>query len=401
MIIGDRSAIGSARWKNAVYDPSGHGDSDEFVDSDIPYVVLDTSSPFEGKLPSSRIVVGRVPSDPESGFDEACKYMHNTARFAGKATVADSFALSALEWERVSRINFNPTAPDLYTCPPCSFVKRDNLRLLPNYSSHNLYCFNLHGSSTHDYWVSGDGNPAYFPSQLPSNGSLGYVLGTEACYGAKPVIRKDSANQSVLVSALTNRCLGYIGSTQIAYGIPDSALEHGASPFGADILIGKFVEYVALGSCIGDAYIEALGDLVNSARKGQTCSEEIKTLATFALYGDPSTSLIGKTQKTLKSAPDAPKPTERRSALHIDMPDVRRAVNESLTRVSEKIAAVAQNYIDTYHRYFSDSTPKYYSVSGYDGYKATYSKRADGDGVRILNVYMSRDGKIDKVCVSK
>ena len=83
------------------------------------------------------------------------------------------------------------------------------------------------------------------------------------------------------------------------------------------------------------------------------------------------------------------------------MPDVRRAVNESLTRVSEKIAAVAQNYIDTYHRYFSDSAPKYYSVSGYDGYKATYSKRADGDGVRILNVYMSRDGKIDKVCVSK
>lgn len=396
MIIGDRTVIGSSKWKNALYDPNGYGDSDKFVDSDVAYSTLDVKSPFEGGSMRTRLAVGRIPAMAESGFDEACRYMMNAIQYGASAPQAQSLALSAREWKLVSQCNFGHLSPDFYTCPGSSFVRGSNLSIIPNNGYHNLLCFNLHGGPTHDYWVSGDGSAAFSPDCLPTNDDVGYMLGTEACYGAKPMIRAGSDAQSVLVTAIKNRCLAYVGSTQIAYGIPDDAYERGYQPFAADVLIGEFSKQVAQGNPAGEAYVLALDALVYNENNQGGDAECIKTFCSFGLYGDPAVRLCGGNGKAAQAKSFA----KSDFGLHLCLPDVRKAVHLSLTKVSAQIAKVVDDYVCSCQSHFEKVEPRYYSVSGYEGYKASYAK-SDDNGVRILNVYLSKSGSIDRVYISK
>jgi len=389
MIIGDRSAIESAEWENGLYDPSGRGDEDKYVNSDIPYITLDTRSPFDGTICAPKMAVGRIPADPSKGFVEACRYMENVMRFAEKEQKTDSLVLTDIEWVDVSHRNFDHLDPDFYSCPSSSFLPVDGLELIDNGAKHDLLCFNLHGCGQHDYWVNGKGIPAYSPRCLPARTDHGYIIATEACYGAKPVIRA-SGEQSTLITALGNRCLGFVGSTQIAYGIPDSGLLMGGEPLGADILVGRFSKYTAQNYRLGDAYMMALKDIISPQMGG----EDIKTIISFALYGDPTVYM------NCRATPSNVSKGTTVGGLHLAMPDVRAAVRLSLTKVSEMIANIVSDYVTTYHSYFSDITPKYYTTSDKSSYKASYAK-ASNNGIDLLNIYFDRNGKIGKVYVSR
>ena len=391
LILGDRSCIGSAKWENLLNDPDG--DSDAFVDSDLPYVALNAESPFEGGSRAFCLDVGRIPSVAKNGFREACAYLKNAMNYE-ECTYSSSFALSAKEWETVSRVNFRNASPEFYTCPPFTLVeemRQYQFDVLPNDNRHNLLCFNLHGSPTHHYWLSGDGTLAYSPKCLPNGNDIGYVLCTEACYGAKPIISEDG-DQSILISALAGHCLGFVGSTQIAYGLPDVALLHGGSPCCADILIGEFATRVANGDSLGDAYMRALSAMTEnrSTLKG----EEIKTIASFGLYGDPSLRLIrGGNRKSAASQ------TESKS-FHIPMPDVRRAVYTKLVAVSHQLSEIMNEAIAKFYNGMENVTPRYYAVSGYDGYKAACKKETSHTS-DVLSIYFDKNGNIEEVYVSK
>ena len=394
LIIGDRNSVDSIKWKNPIYSDDENGDSDRIVDSDLPYTTLDTTSPFESGPQVFKLSVGRIPSSAGNGFPEAITYLKNAMEYNCRGVSLDPFALSAIEWAKVSRANFDDITPELYSCPPSSFVERMrqyNLNILPRDETFNLYCFNLHGGPTHHYWLSGDGHLAYSPECLPNHENVKYVMCTESCYGAKPVIVAGDG-QSTLMTALANRCLGFVGSTQIAYGITDYWYEKGYQPMGADVLIGNFASGVGFGMSLGEAYMEALSETV--AGRTSMNAEDIKTLASFALYGDPSLHLLEDDCYKSKSRPASKK------SFHIPMPDVRKAVNMKLTTVSSKISAKVSDYIAKSYKDSSNIVTKYYAVSGYDGYKAT-SKQINGHTTGILSIYVSKNGDVDSVYVSK
>ena len=399
LIIGDRRCIASVKWKNGIYSQEEGGDWDKYVDSDLPYITLDTDSPFEGGSLSFHIAAGRIPSAAHNGFPEACIYLENVMDHNAGKTLVDSFVLSAQEWEKVSQNNFGGVHPAIYACPPTSLVeemRQYGLNILPGNASHNLLCFNLHGSTTSHYWYSGSGHIAYSPECLPLNGNVKYVLATEACYGAKPVL-EEGQQQSVLISAIKNRCLGFVGSTQIAYGISDVGYQLGARPSCADVLVGRFANNAAAGYTLGESYMKGLSAITvayDGQGKKEIKGEEIKTVASFALYGDPSVHFVqGNCMKSSRMSVSG-------KFFHIPMPDVRRAVSMRLTKVSSQLSEMIGRYVTENYGDLADSKIVYYKVDGYNGYKAI-CQRTNQFIKGVLSIYFTPNGTVEQVYVSK
>ena len=406
LILGDRDAIKSIKWKNPLHDPAApYSDSDAYVDSDLPYLTLETVSPFENIDQSIRICVGRVPTTAASAFSEACVYLENVMRY-GSWGSCDPFVLSAEEWENVSRLIFEPIKAPVAACPPNTFVEELNqprLRHLSRGHSHQLLCFNLHGMSKQNYWLSGDGSVGYSPLSLPANPNLGYVICTQACYGAKPFFTNGNV-QSILITALANRCLGFLGSSQIAYGITDRGLSGGAKLFCSDVVARDFSSGVVRGRTLGQSHARAIGALLEGGKAPR--GESIKTLTTFALYGDPAFSAFHRENERAgaKGVDECLGEETRaeRGGIHIRMPDVRAAVQMQLTRVSERIAKVMDDYVASVHSRFVGSDARYYKLGTGDTYRAVYARDGgEKEFSEILSIYFDKDGQIECEFISK
>ena len=404
MIVGDRDTIPSIKWSNPLHIPGDErGDADQYIDSDLPYVILDTRSPFENNSFKFKLEVGRIPSVAKTGFPEVQKYFNNTILCAPSAPIKP-IVLTAIEWAQTSQVSYSINK-ELFTCPDYSFVPHPNLHLLDNNDDNNLLCFNLHGLpdgwgamygcpvSFDDFWISGDGNVAYSPDYLPLNDKIPYVISTEACYGAKPFIRNTN-HQSVLMTALQNRCIGYLGSTQIAYGTVDESL-HQLPPYGADVLSGKFSLYVSQGDTIGSAYFKALTSTIGFNSGDFTTNHDIKTISSFALYGDPTVALAINNFSHTKSFS-----SELETYINVSMSNIRRAVKLKITELSDYITERVDAYIRENFAWYSDVTPICYKLKDYGGYNVTYSKK-DSNMARILSMYLDADGNVQKVYASK
>lgn len=399
-IVGDRDAVESISWNNPLHhSPSLNRDSDKTVDSDLPYVTLSTESPFNSVTFPYTLRVGRLPAQAKSGFEQAVEYFENTS-----AVVHDNVAkyaphplvLCAEEWQKCSHSIFYPNSDELYPCGPYTYISQSKMQILSNRTPHNLYCFNLHGSPTMDYWVNGDGCAAYSPQALPHR--HGYVIGTEACYGAKPVIRK-TTEQSILITALQNGCLGYLGSTQIAFGITDDFFSPGYQFSNADAMVGGFTKYVSEGYSLGESYVKSVKDILNSAKSNKLRGEECKTLASFALYGDPS--LICFEYFSCYSASKSYEPKANQdTSIHIAMPDIITAVEAKITKVNQEISDTIDNFVRKTCPFFSDTKPAYFRLDGDNGYTVSYSKKQN-NLTKIMNIYFDDSGNITDVFVTK
>ncbi len=395
MIIGDRNSVPSVKWENPL------DDFDDFVDSDLCYFTLDIESPFK-KIPERFYACpARIPASLQTGFSQACDYFDNVMNNRNLEIDVKAVTLSAREWINVSMLNFEFACNDIYACPPNSFLQNENVSSIANKEDYNLLCFNLHGSQSFDYWVSGDGTPGYSPDCLPS-GYNEYIICTEACYGAKPIIR-NNGNQSTLVAALQNGCIAFCGSTQIAYGTPDSALCIGEKPSAADILVGSFAKFVYARMTTGAAYLQAVYNLLNDSKFVH--AEDIKTLASFALYGDPSLCLAQNVgEKTEKNEMGAIKNSEalsgRRRLRFATFPNVRLMINRRIFDVSTKIQNTISGCLNAHFKEFINISPDYYELSEGRGYKATFKKKNKTIG-NCLNIYVDSHGSICKIYISK
>lgn len=402
LIVGDRNCINSANWKNGVY--SGpYGDSDQYVDSDIPYATLSSTSLFNGGSFDFLIKVGRIPTSSENGFSEAMTYFESVKPSIAIKNVR-TVALGAVEWSGRTEGNFKNSDADIYECPSYSYIdpaklekdklsaidscglRVDTLNPIPHQSAYDLYCFNLHGGPQIDYWVSGSHHLAFSPEVLPDIKNRGYVIATEACYGAKPVIRKGS--QSILVSALGKNCWGFLGSTQIAYGTATAN-----QPIrNADAMIGKFAEYVSDGYNIGSSYMKALLFMTGKEGGGCTTPEDVKTVTTFALYGDPTVALTKTTRgKTV---------VKDELSTTVILPDISRFVELKLNVVSEEIQKRFYHIIYNQHGEFKDLPIIVYKCGSNGTYRATCSKTDNGI-TKILIMYINEKDGTEIVYISK
>ena len=402
LIVGDYSVIPCAEWDNEC------GDSDETVLSDLAYVTLDTDSPWEGGVYvfDGLTQVGRIPTCAKSNFDEARIYFDNTAGFKPYKS-AKAFAYSALEWEKTSRVEFTPVSPDLITSPkytsdPATALKRGYTTIKSIDDKYNLLCFNLHGSDASHAWYGQDDRiyPEAVRKSLFPTKTDGYVICTEACYGARPIINVGK-EYSIVNYTLTNKCIAFVGSTKIAYGQANGAMS------AADIIAGTFTDSVAKGITVGQAFLLSLDKLLD----GSMSEVAIKTLAEFALYGDPSVTLVeNKGAKTYSSAKNLSKSTKKKDSsrafklVSLDggsgMSNYSTADHAKAQMVAYSVRVNGQNYMATNFSAMAGIEPKVFKLLGGKGYRAIYSKVEDGIKT-VVRVHTDENGNVDAVYTSK
>ena len=395
MIIGDRNCVGSIKWHNSV-----ERDHDEYVDSDLPYASLDLTSPFEGGSRVIQISVGRIPSSAKNGFAEAISYLNNAMSYDSRGVELDAFAFSKKKSEKCSEMIFSRIHPDFFVSPPFTFLDVDDkgsspYTLLSPRNTYNLLCLNMHGSSKNDNLSNDDGyKEVYSPQCLPKGNDVKYVMCATTCYGAKPVIRHGN-NQSILVTALTNGCLGFVGSTQVVWGRWDRAIEEGFSPYAGYVVVGEFANGVGSGLSLGESYMDAISKTAVYEQDSNTPDHcGIKAIASFALYGDPSLHLIGRNEFSKSSSYDV-----SQKSFHIPISSVKKTTNTKLTAVKNEIEEIVSEILSEIYGDLTGVTIDYYRESGYDGYKIIANKSVEY-GTSAAIIYIDKNEKVENVLVS-
>lgn len=409
LIIGDSSVIPSIVWDNE------SPDDDANVPSDLPYITLDTESPWSGKRYDFDDItqVGRIPASAKNGFKHAVSYLENTVTHRVQEEPT-AFAYSAIVWEKTSRTAFLPLGAELVTSPKyTSDPDRvpNGLQLLdPLGSRYNLLCFNLHGSdASHAWYGEWQGNyPEAFNKSLLPDGDRSYVICTEACYGARPKVNA-RGEQGIVVNALSNGCLAFVGSSRIAYGMSDGRMSC------ADVIANTFTKGVTAGMTVGAAFLKAL----SAVGRGDMDEIDIKTLAEFALYGDPCEVLVRTQQKksangmrklsiskpardesraiTLLSCSDSGITPKNGGFTLMSFDENERA---KIQTMSHSIRETGKAFVLSNFSEMKEVEPTVYKVMGKAGYRAVYSKQ-QGPVKTVVNMHLDDLGHVQKIYTSK
>ena len=270
----------------------------------------------------------------------------------------------------------------------------------------NLLCFNLHGSDATHVWYGQqdkDYPEAVRKSILPTN-TNGYVICTEACYGARPTVNVGK-EYSMVNYALSNKCVAFVGSTRIAYGQANGGMS------AADIVACNFTSLVSKGYTVGEAFLSALG-AVYSVDMNEVA---IKTLCEFALYGDPSVVLVDSgAPKTYSSARNLSKSTPKRDSSRAfklvpcdgsaggfgGMSNYSTADHAKAQMMAYSVRQSGQKYMATNFSAMSGVEPKVFKLLGGNGYRAIYSKVESGIKT-VVRVHTDENGNVDTVYTSK
>ena len=405
MIVGDHSVIPCIKWKAVP------GVGDKFIPSDLPYITLDTDSPWDGTEYSfdNLTQVGRVPTCAETNFEEAVVYFDNTAAFKPYQKTT-SFAYSSLSWVKTSINEFKALNPVMITSPEhtsdLATSRMPGFVLFKGIEDrYNFLCFDVHGAETTQTWYGDINDRAFkaFESGLLPKNTQGYVLCSVACYGAKPNIRPGKT-PSILVDALAKKCIAFVGSTMSAWGGVDGYMSC------ANILMARFTECVPKGMTVGKAFLESLDALY----EGNVNEKTIKTVAEFALYGDPSVRLVEvSTMKTFSTFGGLGISRPRKNpnkAFNIvsfdgdgDGATIRNFSTSEYNRMQNIANAIrnrGNNYVMSNFSTMSGVEPQIYKVVGREGYRAVYS-RSSGDLDIMVCVHTDDNGNIQETFVSK
>lgn len=410
LIVGDRTVVPSIEWENET------ADRDETVLSDLPYITNELESPWdENDFDFEDITaVGRIPTKAETGFAEAIKYFSNTMKYKPYDSVK-SFVYTARQWVVTSKQEFAHLSPYMICSPEYISEKEQQRRQGVKFISgigdgYNLLCFNLHGSDGTHYWYGQDGG--WLPIAMDGNvltyqRKSPFFVCTEACYGARPIVTPGKA--SIVVHALTNNCIAFVGSSRIAYGMPDGGM------CAADVIANKYTQCLLKGYTCGEAFLNALDAVYND---GDMDEVDIKTLAEFALYGDPSARLVkGKSNKIIKNVKK--KPTIRQKSakksfalMSCDSFGFVGRSNKSagsglsemekmqIRKMASNIKLIGKNALKSANAPISEVEPKVYKVVGSAGYRAIYTEET-GNIQTVVRLHLDDDGNVEKMYTSK
>ncbi|MBO4633263.1 MAG: zinc ribbon domain-containing protein [Lentisphaeria bacterium] len=388
-LLGDQSVMAVGEWENQT------GDSDEEVFGDLPYLLLDDTSPWDGQdfRFKDSLRVGRLPNGADDGFNSFRQYLEYAAVNIGKTAPLSPYGLSALVWEPESQAEFSHISKENVDTSPDFTIDDPNC----GYQNANLLYFNLHGSEQNACWYGQDGKdypPAFSPQLLCEVLAPNYI-GVEACYGAQYGNDLET-DESILLTALHCGCISFLGSSKIAYGTSE--------PEGtcADIIIGEYIRGIAAGKCSGDAFAAGLQKLVETSDLDDS---DCKTIAEFSLYGDPSACTgknpnISTAKSLMKGFCGVPK------GLHIPMPDIRRATRLALVDVNAKISAMIddfakKNYLSKYGGEESfQVTSKTFRLPTLGLNQKIYSVKSSSAN-HFVKVYFDDNGSVKKSCCSK
>lgn len=288
MILGAIDVIPHQDLKNPMYSPLD--DPDKMAFGDLPYACEAKYSKRPQDFFGPTRVVGRLP-DITGAKDP--QYLIDLLNFAEKYKNIDASSyrsycgISAEIWENSSLLsvtNIFGNGSGLKTVPP----SRD--KWPPPFLGRLAHFINCHGAP-HDSRFFGQ--PASGTQDFPVALDAGYLnhkvaegttVAAECCYGGQlfdPAL--NNGQWGICYTYLANKCYGFFGSTTIAYG---PAYGNDA----ADLLCQYFLRSVFRGSSIGRAALEARQEFVH--RASMSDPDNVKTIAQFNLYADPSLTPI-------------------------------------------------------------------------------------------------------------
>jgi hypothetical protein len=302
MILGSSDVIPHQDLKNPLYTGPNGDDPDEFAYGDLPYACEAPYSQQPEDFVGATRVVGRLP-DITGGNDPSylVKLLNVAAGYkpADQKTFMSSFDVTAQIWEESSRLSVTKTfgdAKNLQDVPP------SNYKWKPSQLSRLAHFFNCHGAaqSPQFYGQPTSGAASYPPAMdaayVDGKISEGTVVAAECCYGGQLYALSQLVTQIGLCNTyLANKCYGFFASTTIAYGPPKGNGQ-------ADYICQYFLEGVAAGASLGRAALQARQQFVKTASPPDP--SDIKTIAQFNLYGDPSVTPVAVTKADMHPAPE-------------------------------------------------------------------------------------------------
>lgn len=294
MILGSIDIIPHQNLKNPLYSP--YDDPDKFAFGDLPYACEAKYGQRPQNFFGPTRVIGRLPDitgakDPQyllALLKTAAAYKNSNAQ-----AYRNYFGISAEVWKRSTDLSLSATfgnPADLKTVPPSNakwptaMVKR---------LSHFINC---HGApdDSHFYGQPHSGAQVYpvalDAGYLEKKISEGTIAAAECCYGGQlfdPVYNK--GQMGIGNTYLGNKAYGFFGSTTIAYG-PDDHNDQ------ADLICQYFLQSLLKGASLGRAALEARQKFAHTASMSDPSN--VKTIAQFNLYADPSVVPIQQPQVT-------------------------------------------------------------------------------------------------------
>lgn len=265
----------------------GLHDGDATIDSDLPYASPAGYSRTASRYLAVTRVVGRLPMT--QGSKDAQAFVALIDRCATHVPVAQAkfrsyFAASAQVWEISTQLSLSAvfgSHADLQLSPPSGHPGIDaHLGKL----AHFINCHGAAGDPQF-YGQQGQNYPVVMHSlNTAAKVKKGAVVAAECCYGAELYDNGLLGNaQPLCMAYLLNGAAAFLGSTTIAYGPADSNAQ-------ADLITQYFMEAVLNGASSGRALLKARQDFIRKA--AMSGATNLKTLAQFVLYGDPSLVLV-------------------------------------------------------------------------------------------------------------
>ncbi|CAH1680836.1 Peptidase_C25 domain-containing protein [Hyphomicrobiales bacterium] len=262
---------------------TGITDSDASIPSDLPYA---SAAPFSRTVNAYLAVtrvVGRLPVPPGTSDEEVLIRLLDIS-IAHESRSAENhapfFAISCDVWRvstQLSLSNLFGTHAGMHIAPNAAHTRIDpNLTRLTHF-------INCHGANN-DWRFYGQGGVQY-PVAMESNRVAGHlapgvIVAAECCYGAQLYNHALAGwPQPICMTYLLGGAAAFVGSTNIAYGPPAANGE-------ADLICQYFLEEALKGASTGRAMLQARQRFV--AGQVMSVATNLKTIAQFVLYGDPS-----------------------------------------------------------------------------------------------------------------
>ncbi|MBP6224640.1 MAG: hypothetical protein KA439_06225 [Rhizobacter sp.] len=282
MILGAPDVVPQQDLANPMFSPPDDPDASAW--GDLPYACEARYSRDVSVFKGPTRVVGRLP-DLAGASDPAylLGVLESAARYQSRdvADYAAYFGLSTRTWREstaLSLFNIFGNSKALTLCPPAA-AAHASARLAPL-----MHFINCHGGQADPQFYGEDARHR-FPVSLSSTklaGKIrpGTVAAAECCYGGEMY---DSVTLGLPMPIgqhyLAQGACGFLGSSTIAYGPPDS---NGA----ADLLAQYFLLAVLEGASTGRALLMARQQFVQQT--AELDPADLKTLAQFSLLGDPA-----------------------------------------------------------------------------------------------------------------
>lgn len=313
MILGANDIVPHQNLRNPLYNPV-NGDQDEFAFGDLPYACEAPYSQKPQDFTGPTRVVGRLPDlNGVADLDYLIRIIEVAAEHKQfKLSDYSSYlGISTEVWRGSTEMSLTNL-----------FGSAKDLQLVPNKGpkwgssliSRRTHFINCHGAPAdfHFYGQRGADYPKAHDASF-FNGKIkeGTIAVAECCYGGELYNPNLADGQPGICNTyLGNRAYGYFGSTTIAYGPPEG---NGS----ADLICQYFLHSVFKGASTGRAALEARQRFIESSPELDPV--DLKTLAQFNLYGDPSIVPVAAESKSTRTTRGAKAASEAAAATRADV----------------------------------------------------------------------------------